>query len=114
MRVLYIFCMIQSTCFLTGMRFGRNIIMSDRKFLRDNSFGNRLKEYRLLSKLSQRDLTIKMHLYGSTLSPSVYSKIENGDNNMYITDFVIYMIVTGVSFDEFFSNLVIEIKRSVE
>ncbi len=55
-----------------------------------------------------------MHLYGSTLSLSVYSKIENGDNNMYITDFVIYMIVTGVSFDEFFHNMVIEIKRSVE
>ena len=88
--------------------------MSDRKFLRDISFGSRLKEYRLLNKLSQRNLTTKMHLYGSTLSPSVYSKIENGDNNMYITDFVIYMIVTGVSFDEFFHNMVIEIKRSVE
>lgn len=88
--------------------------MSDRKFLRDHSFGKRLKEYRLLNKLSQRDLTSKMHLYGSTLSPSVYSKIENGDNNMYVTDFVIYMIVTGVSFDEFFNNLVVEIKKSVE
>lgn len=88
--------------------------MSDRKFLCDISFGEQLKKCRLANHLTQRDLTAKMHLYGSTLSSSIYSKIEKGDNNMYITDFVIFMIVTGSSFDDFFEGLVSEIKKSVE
>lgn len=86
----------------------------DRKLLRSIAFGERLKEYRLNRRLSQRDLTNKMHLYGSTLSPSVYSKIENGDNNMYITDFIIYIIVVNITFDEFFESLATEIKNSAE
>lgn len=50
-------------------------------------------------------------MHGSTLSPSVYSKIEKGDNNMYITDFIIFVIVVGVSFDEFFECLTDEVKE---
>ncbi|XBX10648.1 helix-turn-helix transcriptional regulator (plasmid) [Enterocloster clostridioformis] len=86
----------------------------DRKLLRSITFGEQLKKYRLYRHLSQRNLTSKMHLYGSSLSPAVYSKIENGDNNMYITDFIIYMIVVDISFDEFFKSLVAEVKEAAE
>ena len=47
----------------------------------------------------------KLHLMGSNMSRSTYSKIETGTRNIRISDFLALKQIYGVDFSEFFIGL---------
>lgn len=74
-------------------------------FLQDISIGENLKALRERSGYSQSDLVTKLHLMGSNMSRSTYSKIETGTRNIRISDFLALKQIYGVDYSEFFVGL---------
>lgn len=74
-------------------------------FLQDISIGENLHKLREQHGYSQSQLVTKLHLLGSTISRSTYSKIETGSRNIKISDFLALKVVYGVDFNEFFVGL---------
>ena len=74
-------------------------------FLQDISIGDNLKILRERFGYSQSELVVKLHLMGSNMSRSTYSKIETGTRNIRISDFLALKQIYGVDFSEFFSGL---------
>ena len=75
------------------------------KFILDMSLCENLKYYRKLKGYTQMDVVREANLYGSTMSESTYSKIEQGNRNIFISDFIILKLVLGFTYDELFQNL---------
>ena len=74
-------------------------------FLQDISIGDNLKRLREKSGYSQEELVTKLHLMGSNMSRSTYSKIETGTRNIRISDFLALKQIYNVEFSEFFTGL---------
>lgn len=74
-------------------------------FLQDISIGNNLRNLRERYGYSQSGLVIKLHLMGSNMSRSTYSKIETGKRNIRISDFLALKQIYDVDFSEFFVGL---------
>ena len=74
-------------------------------FLQDISIGNNLKRLRKQFGYSQSDLVTKLHLMGSYMSRSTYSKVESGSRNIRISDFLALKQIYDVDFSEFFAGL---------
>lgn len=74
-------------------------------FLQDISIGENLRKLREQSGLSQEQLVIRLHLLGSNMSRSTYSKIETGVRNIRISDFLALKQVFGVDYSAFFDGL---------
>ena len=74
-------------------------------FLQDISIGGNLQSLRQRYGYSQSKLVIKLHLMGSNMSRSTYSKIETGTRNIRISDFLALKQIYGVDFSEFFIGL---------
>lgn len=74
-------------------------------FLQDISIGENLSRLREQHGYSQSQLVTKLHLLGSTISRSAYSKIETGSRNIKISDFLALKVVYGVDFNDFFEGL---------
>ena len=70
-------------------------------FLQDISIGENLKILRERFGYSQSELVAKLHLMGSNMSRSTYSKIETGTRNIRISDFLALKQIYGVDFSEF-------------
>ena len=73
--------------------------------LQDISIGENLKILRERFGYSQSELVAKLHLMGSNMSRSTYSKIETGTRNIRISDFLALKQIYGVDFSEFFIGL---------
>lgn len=73
------------------------------KLILDVSLGDKLK---LIGKLkfTQSDVVRKAGLLGSTMSESTYSKIEQGNRNIFISDLIILKVVLGFSYDDLFGD----------
>lgn len=74
-------------------------------FIQDINIGENLKILRKRFGYSQSELVIKLHLMGSNMSRSTYSKIERGIRNIRISDFLALKQIYGVDFAEFFAGL---------
>lgn len=74
-------------------------------FLQDISIGENLRRLREASGYSQSQLVAKLHLMGSNMSRSTYSKIETGSRNIRISDLIALKVIYGVDFSEFFMGL---------
>lgn len=74
-------------------------------FLQDISIGKNLKRLRKQFGYSQSDLVTKLHLMGSYMSRSTYSKVESGSRNIRISDFLALKQIYDVDFSEFFAGL---------
>lgn len=74
-------------------------------FLQDISIGENLRKLREQSGYSQSQLVAKLHLMGSNMSRSTYSKIETGTRNIRISDFIALKVIYDVDFSEFFTGL---------
>ena len=64
-----------------------------------NLIGDRLKQLRNLSNLSQRDLARELQLIGMDMDKNVITRIEN--NKRYVTDFELQALkeIFNVSYD---------------
>lgn len=77
-------------------------------FLQDISIGENLRILRERFGYSQSKLVIKLHLMGSNMSRSTYSKIEKGNRNIRISDFLALKQIYDVDYSEFFVGLLSE------
>lgn len=77
-------------------------------FIQDISIGANLKALRKRFHYSQSEVVTKLHLMGSNMSRSTYSKIETGTRNIRISDFLALKKIYNVDFSEFFTNLMPE------
>ena len=77
-------------------------------FIQDVNIGKNLRSLREQHGYSQYRLVIKLHLMGSNMSRSTYSKIETGNRNIRISDFLALKQIYGVEFSEFFVGLLPE------
>lgn len=74
-------------------------------FLQDVSIGENLRKLREQAGYSQSQLVAKLHLTGSNMSRSTYSKIETGTRNIRISDFIALKMIYDIDFSEFFTDL---------
>lgn len=74
-------------------------------FIQDKSIGDNLRRLRECSGYSQSQLVAKLHLMGSNMSRSTYSKIETGTRNIRISDFIALKVIYDVDFSEFFAGI---------
>ena len=80
-------------------------------FLQDISIGENLRRLRENAGYSQAQLTAKLHLMGSNMSRSTYSKIETGSRNIRISDLIALKLIYDVDFSAFFTGLIPEEDR---
>lgn len=74
-------------------------------FLQDVSIGKNLCRLRKQANYSQEELVSKLHLLGSNMSRSTYSKIELGTRNIRISDFIALKMIYNVDYSVFFEGL---------
>lgn len=74
-------------------------------FIQDVNIGNNLRSLREQFGYSQYKLVVKLQLMGSNMSRSTYSKIENGNRNIRISDFLALKQIYDVDFSAFFVGL---------
>ena len=77
-------------------------------FIQDVNIGKNLRSLREQYGYSQYKLVIKLHLMGSSMSRSTYSKIDPGPRPLRISDFLALKQIYGVDFSEFFVGLLPE------
>lgn len=84
------------------------------KIILDIHIGEILKTFRKRAGYTQMDVVRKANLYGSRISESTYSKIEQGSRNIFASDLVILKLVLGFSYEDIFGafeNSVLELSK---
>ena len=74
------------------------------KIILDVHIGETLKAFRKRAGYTQMDVVRKANLYGSKMSESTYSKIEQGSRNIFASDLVILKLVLGFSYEDLFGD----------
>lgn len=74
------------------------------KVILDLPVGDKLRHYRKIRGYTQMDVVREAHLYGSTLSESAYSKIEQGTRNIFSSDLVILKLILGFTYNDIFED----------
>lgn len=74
------------------------------KLILDIDIGEKLKNCRKRAGYTQMDVVRKANLYGSKISESTYSKIEQGSRNIFASDLVILKLVLGFSYESLFED----------
>lgn len=74
------------------------------KIILDLLIGDTLKAFRKRAGFTQMDVVRKANLYGSKISESTYSKIEQGSRNIFASDLVILKLVLGFAYDDLFKG----------
>lgn len=74
------------------------------KLILDIGIGEKLKNFRKRAGYTQMDVVRKANLYGSKISESTYSKIEQGSRNIFASDLVILKLVLGFSYESLFED----------
>ena len=74
------------------------------KIILDLCIGETLKTFRKRAGYTQMDVVCKANLYGSNMSESTYSKIEQGNRNIFASDLVILKLVLGFSYEDLFGD----------
>ena len=84
------------------------------KVILDICIGETLKSFRKRAGYTQMDVVRKANLYGSKMSESTYSKIEQGSRNIFASDLVILKLVLGFSYEDIFGNFENSVKGLCE
>lgn len=74
------------------------------KLILDIGIGEKLKNFRKRAGYTQMDVVRKANLYGSKISESTYSKIEQGSRNIFASDLVILKLVLDFSYESLFED----------
>lgn len=84
------------------------------KLILDIAIGEKLRVFRTRKGYTQMEVVRKANLYGSTMSESTYSKIEQGSRNIYVSDLVILKLVLNFSYEDLFKEFEDTISRASE
>ena len=75
------------------------------KIKQDLSIGKNIQKLRKDCHLSQKDVTIQMNLRGRMISVSGYAHIEQGRQNLYVSDLIMLKEILNVPYEAFFEGL---------
>ena len=56
--------------------------------------------------MSQKDIVIQMNLRGRMISVSGYAHIEQGRQNLFVSDLIMLKEILNVPYEEFFRGLI--------
>lgn len=84
------------------------------KLILDIGIGEKLKNFRKRAGYTQMDVVREANLYGSKISESTYSKIEQGSRNIFTSDLVILKLVLGFSYEDLFEDFEKELLKLSE
>lgn len=84
------------------------------KLILDTAIGEKLKAFRNRKGYTQMEVVRKANLYGSTMSESTYSKIEQGSRNIYVSDLIILKLILNFSYEDLFKEFEDAINRASE
>ena len=66
------------------------------KIKQDLNIGRNIQRIRKSRKMSQKDVTIQMNLHGRMISVSGYAHIEQGRQNLYVSDLIMLKEILDV------------------
>lgn len=75
------------------------------KIKQDLNIGRNIQRIRKSRKMSQKDVTIQMNLRGRMISVSGYAYIEQGRQNLYVSDLIMLKEILDVPYEAFFEGL---------
>ena len=75
------------------------------KIKQDLNIGRNKQRIRKSRKMSQKDVTIQMNLRGRMISVSGYAHIEQGRQNLYVSDLIMLKEILDVPYEAFFEGL---------
>ncbi len=75
------------------------------KIKQDLNIGKNIQRIRKSRKMSQKDVTIQMNLRGRMISVSGYAHIEQGRQNLYVSDLIMLKEILDVPYEAFFEGL---------
>lgn len=75
------------------------------KIKQDLNIGRNIQRIRKSRKMSQKDVTIQMNLRGRIISVSGYAHIEQGRQNLYVSDLIMLKEILDVPYEAFFEGL---------
>ncbi len=78
------------------------------KIKQDLNIGKNIQKLRKDRHLSQKDVTIQMNLRGRMISVSGYAHIEQGRQNLYVSDLIMLKAILNVPYEAFFEGLTTE------
>ncbi len=78
-----------------------------------NSIGNIIKEYRIKNKMTQKNLSEKMQLYGIDLNKNSLQRIEKGTRIIKEYELAVFSIIFNVSTDELLNECIKDYKKNI-
>ena len=75
------------------------------KIKQDLSIGKNIQKLRKNRHFSQKDVTIQLNLRGRMISVSGYAHIEQGRQNLYVSDLILLKEILNVPYEAFFEGL---------
>lgn len=74
-----------------------------------NAIGNKIKDFRIKNKMTQKELAEQLQLYGIDLNKNSLQKIERGDRIIKEYELAIFCKVLNVSADELLKDCIKEL-----
>ena len=75
------------------------------KIKQDLNMGKNIQKLRKNRHFSQKDVTIQLNLRGRMISVSGYAHIEQGRQNLYVSDLILLKEILNVPYEAFFEGL---------
>lgn len=76
------------------------------KIKQDLNIGRNIQRIRKSRRMSQKDVVIQMNLRGRMISVSGYAHIEQGRQNLFVSDLIMLKEILNVPYEEFFRGLI--------
>ena len=76
------------------------------KIKQDLNVGRNIQRIRKSRRMSQKDIVIQMNLRGRMISVSGYAHIEQGRQNLFVSDLIMLKEILNVPYEEFFRGLI--------
>lgn len=80
----------------------------------DMDLGKSIQRIRRSRNMTQDEVLAKFQLMNISISKSTYAKIETNRMNIKVSELVALKLIFNVSFDDFFSELIEEVKSLKE
>ena len=77
----------------------------EQKIKQDKCIGTNIQKLRLMTGLTQEQVSAKMQLFGIDMSRDFYAHIENGSYNVRTSEVIAFRQIFKCSFDDFFEGL---------
>ena len=80
----------------------------DTKIKQDISLGNNIRNLRIKSQLTQKEVAARLQLLDIDISRDFYAHIENGTYNIRVSELIALKKIFNANYNDFFEGLEIE------